>query len=323
MKLVIQIPCLNEEGALPGTLADLPKRIDGIDEIAILIIDDGSTDRTVEVAKAHGAAKVVSFTSNQGLSKAFAAGLDEALRMGADIIVNTDADNQYPGASVADLVRPILEGRADIVVGDRQTATLSHFSPTKKLLQRLGSWVVRKVSGTTVPDATSGFRAFSREAALRINIVSPFSYTLETIIQAGKKGLAVASVPIAANRVERPSRLFRSNWSFVKNQSATILRVTVMYEPLKTFAYLSLVPFLMGTGLGVRFLWSYFTTDSPGKVQSMIVAAVLFMLSFLLMVLGIIADLIYGSRRLVEESLYRSRKQELAESRRDKPSARP
>ncbi len=315
MKLVIQIPCLNEEETLPVTLRELPKRIEGVDEIAVLVIDDGSTDRTAEVAKEAGA-RVISFTANQGLSRAFAAGMDEALKMGADIIVNTDADNQYQGASIPDLVKPILEGRADMVIGNRQVETLRHFSWLKKRLQKLGSAVVRKVSGTRVPDATSGFRAFSREAALRLNIVSPFSYTLETIIQAGKKGLAVTHVPVGTNRVERPSRLFRSNWSFIKNQTATILRIYVMYEPLRTFAWLSAVSFFAAFALGVRFIVYYITSPvgsaGAGHVQSVIVMAVLAMLSFLLMVLGVLADLIYNSRRLTEDTLYRIRREELA-----------
>ncbi len=318
MKLVIQIPCLNEEESLPRTIADLPKRVDGIDAIELLVIDDGSTDRTVEVAKAHGAHRVISFTSNQGLSRAFSAGLDEALKMGADVIVNTDADNQYDGACIADLVKPIVEGRADIVIGDRQTDTIAHFSWTKKRLQKLGSWVVRKVSGTKVPDATSGFRAFSREAALRLNIVSAFSYTLETIIQAGKKGLAVTHVPVRTNRVDRPSRLFHSSWGFIKSQTATILRIYVMYEPLKTFTWLSAVPFFAAAVLGLRFLVYYFFVfeGGAGHVQSLIAMAVLFMMSFLLMVLGIIADLIAASRRLTEDTLYRTRQFELRERER-------
>jgi len=313
MKLVIQIPCLNEEKVLGETLRDLPKRIDGIDEIEVLVIDDGSTDRTVEVARTSGVKHIVSFTANQGLARAFAAGLDEALKLGADVIVSTDADNQYRGECIAALIRPILDGRAEIVIGDRQTDTIEHFSWVKKRLQKLGSWVVRRLSGTEIPDATSGFRAYSREAALRINIVSPFSYTIETIIQAGKKGIATTHVPIRTNPQTRESRLFRSSWDFVKRQSATILRMYVMYEPLKTFAYLSAAPFLVAMLLGLRFLWYYFTVGATGKVQSLIVMAVLFTLSFLLMVLGILADLIHGSRLLVEDALYRTRLQELRE----------
>ena len=320
MKLVIQIPCLNEAEVLPQTLKDLPREIDGIDEIEVLIIDDGSTDGTVTVAREHGVKHVVSFTSNLGLARAFAAGLDKALKLGADIIVNTDADNQYRGDCIADLVRPILDGRADLVVGDRQTHTVEHFSWLKKRLQKLGSWVVRKLSGTDVPDATSGFRAYSREAALRLNIVSEFSYTVETIIQAGMRGLITTHVPIQTNPVTRESRLFRSTWHFIKQQSATILRMYVMYSPLKTFAVLSAVPFLIAMVLGIRFLVFYFSSGrASGHVQSLIVMAVLFTLSFLLMVLGILADLIYGSRRLVEDALYRTRLMELRERETRKP----
>lgn len=320
MKLVIQIPCLNEEEVLPQTLADLPKQIDGVDEIEVLIIDDGSTDRTVAVAREHGAHHVVSFTTNQGLARAFAEGLDEALKRGADVVVNTDADNQYSGESIADLVRPILEGRADLVIGDRRTDTIEHFSWLKKRLQKLGSWVVRRLSGTDVPDAASGFRAYSREAALRLNIVSPFSYTIETIIQAGKKGIATTHVPVKTNPQTRKSRLFRSTWQFVKRQTATILRMYVMYEPLKTFACLSAVPFVVAVLIGFRFLYRYFMYPRAGNIQSLIAMAVLFTLSFLLMVLGILADLIYGSRRLVEDALYRTRLQELREHERERSS---
>ena len=312
MKLVIQIPCLNEEEVLPQTLADLPKEIPGVDEIAVVVIDDGSTDRTVEVARENGVAHVVSLTTNQGLARGFAVGLDEALKLGADIIVNTDADNQYAGSSIPGLIQPVLDGRADLVVGDRQVQTIEHFSWLKKRLQKLGSWVVRKLSGTDVPDATSGFRAYSREAALRLNIVSPFSYTLETIIQAGKKGIAITHVPVDTNPQTRESRLFHSTWHFIKRQTATILRMYVMYEPLKTFAYLSALPFLVATFFALRFLWFYLGGEgASGHVQSLIAMAVLFMLSFLLMVLGILADLIYNSRRLTEDALYKTRLMEL------------
>ena len=317
MKLVIQIPCLNEEEVLPQTLADLPTRIDGIDEIEVLIIDDGSTDRTVEVAREHGVKQIVSFTRNRGLARAFAAGLDASLKMDADIIVHTDADNQYKGQCIPDLIRPILEGRADIVVGDRQIDKVPHFSPIKKSLQKFGSWVVRRLSGTRIPDATSGFRAYSRQAALQLNIVSPFSYTLETIIQAGKKGIAITHVPIGVNPKTRESRLFKSMFQFIKRQAATILRIYVMYEPLKTFAYLSIPPFVVAMFLGVRFLYLYFAGDRPsGHLQSLIAMSVLFMMSFMLMVLGILADLIHGDRRLVEDVLYRTRRLELEEHRR-------
>lgn len=320
MKLVIQIPCLNEEEVLAETLADLPKEIDGVDEIAVLVIDDGSTDRTVAVARENGVKHVVSFTSNLGLARAFAAGLDEALKLGADVIVNTDADNQYRGECIGDLIKPILEGRADLVIGNRQTDTIEHFSWLKKRLQKLGSWVVRRLSGTEVPDATSGFRAYSREAALRLNIVSDFSYTVETIIQARKKGLVTTHVPIQTNPVTRESRLFRSTWHFIRQQTATILRMYVMYSPLKTFALLSAVPFVVAMYFGVRFLVAYFTSrGGAGHIQSLIAMAVLFTLGFLLMVLGILADLIYGSRRLVEDALYRTRRMELREPESEKP----
>jgi len=312
MKLVIQIPCLNEEAVLSQTLADLPKTIDDVDEIEVLIVDDGSTDRTVEVARENGVAHVISLTHNVGLARGFATGLDEALKLGADIIVNTDADNQYAGSSIPDLIRPILEGRADLVVGDRRVKTIEHFSWLKKRLQTLGSWVVRRLSDTDIPDATSGFRAYSRDAALRLNIVSPFSYTLETIIQAGKKGIAITHVPIETNPQTRESRLFHSTWQFIKRQTATILRMYIMYEPLKTFAYLSALPFIVAMVLGIRFLWNYISREGvAGHIQSLIAMGVLFSLSFLLMVLGILADLIYNSRRLTEDALYKTRLMEL------------
>lgn len=323
MKLVIQIPCHNEEENLAQTLADLPGRIDGIDEIEALIIDDGSTDRTVEVARENGVRHVVSFTSNRGLARAFAEGLDEALRLGADVIVNTDADNQYRGECIADLVRPILDSRADLVVGDRRTNTIEHFSWLKKRLQNLGSWVVRRLSGTDVPDATSGFRAYSREAALRLNIVSPFSYTLETIIQAGKKGITTTHVPIRTNHPTRESRLFRSTWHFIKQQAATILRIYVMYEPLKTFAFLSTVPLAAAVCIGVRFLYYLMKAGPAGHIQSLIAMGVLFTLGFLLLVLGILADLIYSSRRLVEDTLYRTRLMELREREKESKTSSP
>ena len=319
MKLVIQIPCRNEEEVLAQTVSELPKHIDGIDEINVLVIDDGSTDRTVEVAREAGVRHIVSFTTHQGLARGFAVGMDRALSLGADIIVNTDADNQYCAEYIADLIQPILDGRAEFVIGNRQTNTIEHFSWVKKRLQKLGSWVVRRLSGTDIPDATSGFRAYSREAALRLNIVSPFSYTLETIIQAGKKGIATTHVPIETNPKTRESRLFHSTWHFIKQQTSTILRIYVMYEPLKTFAYLSAVPFIIAMLLGVRFLWYYFEGGAAGHIQSLIAMTVLFVLSFLLMVLGILADLIYISRRLTEDTLYRTRRQELREREREKP----
>src|SRR5881409_134772 len=235
MKLIIQIPCFNEEEQLPGTLADLPRELDGIDELEWLIVDDGSTDRTVDVARANGVDHIVRLTNNKGLAAAFQAGMDASLKLGADVIVNTDADNQYYGGDIAKLVAPILEGRADMVVGDRQVMTIEHFSPAKKSLQRLGSWVVRQASATDVPDTTSGFRAYNREAALQLQVVSKFTYTLETIIQAGKLLVAVDHVPIRTNPQTRESRLFPSMWSYVRRNGVSIFRIYAQYEPLKVF----------------------------------------------------------------------------------------
>ncbi len=272
VKLIIQIPCLNEEAALPVTLAELPREVDGFDEVEWLIIDDGSTDRTVEVARAHGVDHVVRLTQNKGLAVAFQAGLDAALKLGADVIVNTDADNQYRADDIPKLVEPILEHRADMVVGDRQVADHPEFSPSKKLLQRWGSWVVRQASETDVPDTTSGFRAYSREAALRMNVVSRFTYTLETIIQAGKSDIAVTSVPIRVNGKLRESRLFQSIPDYVKRSVGTIFRIYTMYEPLRVFAMLAAVIGLAGTLLCLRFAYFYFSEDAPtGHVQSLFV----------------------------------------------------
>ncbi len=307
MKLIIQIPCLNEAGTLPEMLAEIPRHIEGVDEIEILLLDDGSTDGSAEVARQHGVDHVVRSTRSRGLAATFKAGIDAALELGADIVVNTDGDNQYPGSAIAALVGPILRGEADMVVGDRQVASVEHFSFTKKKLQTLGSWVVRQVSGTDVPDTTSGFRAFTRQTAQRLNLVSDYTYTLETIIQAGKKKLAIAHVPIEA-RQTRPSRLIRSNWDYVKRSASTIIRIYAMFEPLKFFSYVSAAFIVPGIFLGLRYL--YFREvlgEGQGHIQSVVLAGVFLILGFIIFLIGLVADINASSRRLLEEVLYRQR----------------
>jgi len=315
MKLIVQIPCLNEETTLPETLRAIPRSVAGFDSVEVLIVDDGSSDRTAEVARAHGADHVVRFTRTKGLAQGFMAGLDACLRLGADVIVNTDADHQYPGHEIPRLVAPILAGEADMVVGDRSVGDVSHFSWTKKRLQTVGSWVVRKVSGTDVPDTTSGFRALTREAALRINIVSEFTYTLESIIQAGKKKMAVAHLPIEA-RETRPSRLFASTWDYVKRSAATILRIYAMYEPFKVFILLGSALFSAGLALGLRYAWFWWNGRITGHFQSAILSVLLLILGFQTLQWGIMADLIASNRKLIEDLLYRVRKMELGPDRR-------
>lgn len=311
MKLIVQIPCLNEEVTLPATVADIPRAIDGIDSIEILVVDDGSTDRTVEVARSLGVHHVVSLTSNRGLAVAFRTGLDACLKAGADIIVNTDADNQYAGADIPLLVQPVLSGRADIVVGDRQTRNIGHFSPLKKGLQWLGSAVVRRLSGTNVPDAVSGFRAISREAALRINIVSGFSYTIEMLIQAGRKGMKVISVPIRTNEVLRESRLFKSIPHFVFRSLSTMLRIYLMYKPLRAFVGLGLVLAVIGLLPIIRFLYFYLIGDGAGHIQSLVLGGVLVVIAVISLVVGLLADLIGFNRQLLEINLEKTREIEL------------
>ncbi|MBN1540995.1 glycosyltransferase family 2 protein [candidate division KSB1 bacterium] len=315
MRLIIQIPCYNEATTLPTTLRELPQKIEGVDEIEILVIDDGSTDGTSEIARQNGVHHIVRMTKNQGLAKAFTAGLDACLRLQADIILNTDADNQYAGSDIPRLIQPILEGRADMVVGDRQTNGIQHFTWTKKRLQHLGSWVVRQISGTQIADATSGFRAFSREAALQMNVLSRFTYTLETIIQAGKKNLAVVDVPIRTNQQLRKSRLFSSNCSYIKRSIATMTRIYTLYEPLKTFSYIGTLIFGSGFLVGLRFLYFYFTEGGVGHIQSLILAAVLLIVGFQVFVIGLLADIIGFNRQLMENTLYRVRKLEIKESK--------
>ncbi len=312
MKLIIQIPCYNEEAALPITLQALPKQVPGVDEVEVLVIDDGSTDRTVEVARAHGVHHIVQLTKNKGLAEGFMVGLDACLRLGADVIVNTDADNQYCAADIERLIRPILEGKAEMVIGDRQINGLADVPFVKKKLQLLGSWVVRQVSGTCIPDATSGFRAMSREAALRLNVVSNFTYTLETIIQAGKKNMSLAHVPVRTNKPLRESRLFRSIWAYVRKSIGTIFRIYTMYEPLRMFLYIGSAVFGLGVLIGLRFLYFYlFAGRGGGHIQSLILAAILIIVGFQVFMIGLLADLIGANRRLIEEALYRIKKAEL------------
>lgn len=321
MKLIIQIPCLNEEKTLPLTLADLPRQLPGVDVIEYLVIDDGSTDRTSEVARQHGVHHLVRFTSRKGLAEAFMAGLDACLKLGADLIVNTDADNQYRGQDIEKLVRPILERKADMVIGDRQVEKIAHFSPLKIKLQKLGSWVVRHVSETSVPDATSGFRAYSREAALRMNVISRFTYTLETIIQAGKKHIALSHVQINTNGKLRESRLFTSIPDYLRRSIGTIFRIYLMYEPLKAFSWIGGMVFALGLAGAGRFLYYFFTGDGGGHVQSLILSAVFMIVGFQIVMIGLVADLIAGNRRLQEDALYRIKKLELLSLERSESAA--
>jgi len=321
MKLIVQIPCYNEEGALRQTLADIPRVIEGVDEVEILIVDDGSADLTVPLALQLGVDHIVRHTNNKGLARTFRSGVEAALGLGADIIVNTDGDNQYAGRDIPKLVQPILDGEADIVVGDRQTDGISHFSPFKKALQRLGSRMVRLASGTRVPDTVSGFRALSREAALQINIVSPFSYTIEMLIQAGRKGLAVASVPIATNAATRESRLFKSVPQFLRCSVWTMLRMYSMYRPFKAFL-------LIGMGLSVagllpilRFLYFYALDDGQGHVQSLILGGVLLVIGLTTFLIGLLADLIGFNRQLIEMTLEKVRRLELTQGELDQALA--
>ena len=313
MKLIIQIPCFNEEETLPETLGDLPRSVPGIDTVEWLVIDDGSSDRTIDVARAGGVDHIVRFTTNKGLAAGFQAGLDAALKLGADVIVNTDADNQYNGADIERLVAPIVAGEADMVVGDRQIDTIEHFSFLKKRLQHLGSWVVRQASNTEVADTTSGFRAYNREAALALIVVSRFTYTLETIIQAGNQDIAVTDVAIGTNPKTRESRLFPSMWSYVRRNALSIFRIYSQYHPLKVFWTLALI-----LGIGALFLFSRFTffwiqdpEDAKGHIQSLILGAVLFNTAALMAALGVIGDLLHAQRVISMRTLDRVRRMEL------------
>jgi len=308
-KLIIQIPCYNEEATLGATLADLPRELPGIDQVEWLIIDDGSRDQTIEVAKASGVDHIVRHPKNQGLAKAFMSGLRASLAAEADIIVNTDADNQYCADDIPHLIEPILLKQAEIVVGARPITQIPHFSPVKKTLQRLGSYVVRLASNTTIPDAPSGFRAFSREAALQINVFDNYTYTLETIIQAGQKGMAIVSVPVRVNHDLRPSRLVKSTPTYVLRSMTTILRIFMLYKPLRFFLIFGSIPFTLGFLLGVRWLFFFFMGTERTRIPSLILTAILILIGVQLWVFGLIADLLAANRRLMEDLQVNLRKQ--------------
>lgn len=316
MHLIIQIPCYNEAETLPLVLAELPRALPGVSKLEVLVIDDGSSDDTARIAAELGVEHVLRHPRNMGLAVSFQDGLDYCLRAGADVVVNTDGDNQYPGRFIGDLIGPVLRGEADIVIGDRQTHQIEHFSPVKRVLQRWGSWVVRVASDTDVPDATSGFRAFSREAALRLIVLTRYTYTLETIIQAGKKGLAIVSVPVEVNDPTRESRLMRSTWSYIKRSAATIIRLYTFYEPLRSFSLLA-VPFIFsGLILLVRFFYFFLFTAQAGVgrlSQSVTIGGTLLTVGFLIFLFGVLADISSTQRSLMEEILYRQRKRELEE----------
>ena len=311
MKLIVQIPCYNEEHTLTATFNDIPKTIDGVDCVEVMIIDDGSSDKTIEVAQKLGVHHIIRNKNNRGLARTFRKGIDECLKRGADIIVNTDGDNQYAGWDIPKLIQPILDGTADVVVGDRKTSQIEHFSTVKKLLQRLGSYVVKTLSGVQVPDAVSGFRAYSRDAALQINIISPFSYTIEALIQSGKKHMAVAHVPVETNAKTRESRLFTSIPKFIERQLTTILRMYTMYQPLKVFVMIGAVISLVGIIPIIRFLYFYFSGDGEGHLQSLILGGVFTMLGFVTFLIAILADLMNFNRQLIEQTLEKVRRIEL------------
>ena len=311
MKLIIQIPAYNEESTIAQALRELPKKIDGISSIETLVIDDGSSDQTATFARKAGANHVVQLKTHRGLSAAFVAGIDAALRLGADIIVNTDADNQYAAADIARLVAPIVSGSAEVVIGDREVARSPHMSAMKKSLQRLGSWTVGKASGVNVSDVTSGFRAFSREAAMQINVFNPFTYTLETVIQAGNRNLGVQSVPVRTNAPLRPSRLYKGVGTYLRKSVATIFRIYTLYRPLKTFFAIGSVLMVLGIALGARFLWFFANGERGGHVQSLILAGVFLITGFQTWLIALLADLIAVNRRLTEDVLIRVKRLEL------------
>jgi glycosyltransferase involved in cell wall biosynthesis len=311
VKVVIQIPCFNEEPTLPKTVQDLPRELPGVDEVEILVVDDGSTDRTAAVAQELGVDHLVRVKQNQGLAYAFMVGLDAALEVGADVIVNTDADNQYRGEDIGRLIQPLLNGEADISVGDRGVTTLEHFSPLKRLLQRWGSSVVEKAAGIPIPDATSGFRAFTREAAMRLTVLSDYTYTLETLIQAGARRMAVVYVPVRTNPQTRQSRLIRSTPHFLAISGISVLRFYAMYRPLRLFLSLGGIMIAGGVALGLRFLFYFLAGQGTGKVQSLILAAILTIVGFQVCLIGLMADLVRLNRKMLEETVYRVRRREL------------
>jgi glycosyltransferase involved in cell wall biosynthesis len=310
MKLIIQIPCYNEEQTLLITLADLPKEVEGFDQVERLVIDDGSTDRTVEIAQANGVAHVVRLPKHQGLARAFMAGLNASLKLGADVIVNTDADNQYLAGDIPLLTAPILKGTAQIVVGARPIDDVKYFSSAKKHLQRLGSWVVRLASTTNIPDTPSGFRAISRDAAMQLNVFNDYTYTLETIIQAGQKNMAIISVPVRVNKDLRPSRLFKSIPSYMVRSIMTIVRIFVVYRPFRFFAFIGFTIFGLGILIGLRFLYFYLTGHGTGHIQSLILSSVLIGIGFQTILVAFLADLLAVNRKLMEDVQYRLKKME-------------
>jgi glycosyltransferase involved in cell wall biosynthesis len=316
VKLIVQIPCYNEEETLPRVIADIPREIEGVGVIEVQVIDDGSTDRTVEVAQALGVRHIVRNKTNKGLARSFQAGINNAIAQGADIVVNTDGDHQYPGRHIADLVRPIVEGRADVVIGDRNPSANPEFSALKRKLQKLGSAVVENLSGIEVGDAVSGFRAYSREAALKINVMTSFSYTTETLIHAGQNGLTVAFVPVETNSATRPSRLFTSMRSFLRRQVVTILRSWFMYRSLYAFMTLGLVTAAIGMVPILRFLYFFAIGEGEGKVQSLIIGSLFVGLGYISFVIAFLSDAIATNRRLSEECLERLRRIESDRRRR-------
>jgi len=311
MKLIVQIPCLNEEATLPAVVRDIPRVVAGIDSIELLVVDDGCTDRTVDVAREVGVDHIVRLRRNRGLAAAFSAGVDACLRLGADIIVNTDGDNQYAGADIPRLIAPILAGEADLVIGDRDVDSIAHFSPAKKRLQHLGSWVVSRAAGIDIPDTTSGFRAMSRDAAIRLHVISRYTYTLETLIQAGKQRLAIKHVRVRTNSRLRESRLMKSIISYVRRSAATIIRIYGMYQPLRVFVTSGVVLLLAGLVLSARYLYFMALGEGQGHIQSVIVAAILFIAGIQVMLIGVVADLIAINRRLSEDILVRVKRLEV------------